>query len=222
MNTTHKKRIAMQIMIILLGALLLVSLAIPLITATFDSIGAIKYSDTGFKMLGFKFSLPAIDDNEFIIAILLLGFFAYLQLFLSLAIITIGIIEFFIKNEKLDKTAFILMIAGISLSFWYMIEGIIYSTMYQSMVWKTTASTSTWIAFLLCALSFIAYILCKYLIKEEYILPADHPNSNLNKNNTAMVRNSINNITLLKQYKELLDEGVITQEEFDEKKKTLI
>ena len=229
MDKTKIKQIIVQSTIILLGVLLLISLAFPLIKATYERNGTLlgysytyddTYTDTGFKMFDFKSSLPYVEEDAHILSIIL-GLFAYLQLFLSLAIIAIGITGFFIKNEKIGKAAFVVMIVGVSFSAWYMLEGILYSAIYPTMN-SSTASTVAWLSFLLCALPFTAYILCKYLIKNDIELPTDHPNSNLNKTQKPTVKSTMNSIALLKQYKELLDDGVITQEEFDEKKKGLI
>lgn len=234
MEKAKIKNSIIQSIIILMGILLLVSLAFPLIKATFTKIGDVyisgylredfpykeTYTDTGFNMLGFKSSVFYVDIDAHYVTVIL-GVFAYLQLFLSLGIITIGIIGSSIKNGKLEKAAYILMIVGVSFSAWYMIEGILYSAIYHKYNGSET-STGTWLAFLLCALSFTAYILCKYLIKDDYALPTDHTNNNLNKSQTPTTKSLMTNISLLKQYKELLGNGIITQEEFDEKKKELI
>ena len=115
MEKAKIKNTIIQSIIILMGILLLVSLAFPLIKATYtfyDSIFGYNYSydetytDTGFKMLDFKSSLPHVEEDAHILSIIL-GLFAYLQLFLSLAIIAIGITGFFIKNEKIGKVAFV-------------------------------------------------------------------------------------------------------------------
>ena len=70
--------------------------------------------------------------------------------------------------------------------------------------------------------------------KESIIVPAK-PNTPSNQavtsqppkpatatNNVAKQPSEANNIALLKEYKELLDNGVITQEEFEFKKKNIL
>lgn len=221
MDKTKIKHIVEQSIIILLGFLLLISLAFPLIKATYTDKYtyyqySLTYTDNGFKMFDFSSSVPYVDDEAHVLSVFL-GLFAYFQFFLSLGIIAIGITGFFIKNERLKKAAFILMIAGVSYSAWYMLEGILYSSIYPTMN-SSKASTVAWLAFIFCALTFTAYILCKYLIKDNDELPINH----LNKTQKPTTKSTMQSIALLKQYKELLDNGIITQEEFNEKKKELI
>lgn len=46
--------------------------------------------------------------------------------------------------------------------------------------------------------------------------------NSLNNNNEPKVQNTLSGAEEIKKYKELLDSGIITQEEFDEKKKQLL
>ncbi|MEG9430315.1 MAG: SHOCT domain-containing protein [Christensenellaceae bacterium] len=206
MDKTRLKHIFKQISVVLMGVLLLLSLALPLIKIT--SYGNVFYADTGFRLLTFKSNVPEVDNNAPTLSIFL-GLFAFFQLILSFALIATGIIGLFIENEKIEKANLISIIIGLLFSFWYMIEGILYSTIYTPTT-GYNATTTAWLSFVLCFLPFIAYLFCKYYVQNNDAL--------INDNRKAKT----NNLTLLKQYKELLDDGIITQEEFNEKKKELI
>lgn len=101
-----------------------------------------------------------------------------------------------------------------------MLEGIIYSAIYKENN-SSNASTTAWLSFLLCALAFVAYILGKYLIVDDTEYKTTE-NNNAARQPSVNVKSASNHIVLLKQYKEMLDQGIISQEEFDAKKKELL
>ena len=102
------------------------------------------------------------------------------------------------------------MIIAVSFSAWYLVEGMLYTKIMET-INGANVKTLTWLAFLFCALIFIAYILCEKLIKtsDEIIAGKNGEKRNLS------VKNIKNSIELIKQYKELLDSGIITEEEFE-------
>lgn len=95
--------------------------------------------------------------------------------------------------------------------------------------------TLAYLGFILGALLFVAYIVCSLMLKDDMARKetsrraSDVPiSATISYNSQDEKQQSdcltqVNNIAeALKQYKELLDCGIITQEEFDEKKKSIL
>lgn len=243
MDKTKNYKIIMQSAVILLGIFLLASLALPLIKIISPSYyysGAIYIVDTGFNLLSFSsvFSLFDFFKDSAQPLIIIFGILSVLQLLLSLSIIAMGFIGFFTENKKLEKTVFILMIIGIVFGLIYMLEGIIYNNLFSFHLQNDSRlaeydaenniiSSTAWLSFFLCALSFIMYIIFKIVKKRELLTVSNqveniNETQKFNKKKSTNINTTFNPIELLKQYKELLDMGTLTQEEFDIKKKELL
>lgn len=108
------------------------------------------------------------------------------------------------------------------------------SSGYGRIYYTTTTTTLSYIGLIIGVLLFTAYVVCTLLLKED---KAFKVNTDKNANTANEEIRSIkpraeqksDNITqakdiadALKQYKELLDSGIITQAEFDEKKKWIL
>lgn len=207
------------------------------------------FKDTGFSFLSFKSNLPYVNEYLSVIPIIC-GIFSIIQLLFSFALILVGICSLSIFNEKLQEVASSLMKVGISFSAFYMLEGFIYEAMHYDLLRNyienynntddsfynifsnlnesiynifNNFTTLGWLAFLCCGIVFIAYILCKILLKSDDSELETEDNSNIQRDIKckAIIAES-EKIEILKKYKALFDEGIITQEEFDSKRKDIL
>ena len=215
------KKVLIGSLVVLMGVMLIISLSFYINKAggsrywiNHDFYGT--YKDTGFSIMSFSSNLPFVERDASYVPIIL-GVFAYIQLFLGIATIIFGIMYIINDNYIWKKIIQNFMIIAVSFSAWYLVEGMLYTKIMET-INGANVKTLTWLAFLFCALIFIAYILCEKLIKtsDEIIAGKNGEKRNLS------VKNIKNSIELIKQYKELLDSGIITEEEFNEKKKSLL
>ncbi|MBR3804880.1 MAG: SHOCT domain-containing protein [Clostridia bacterium] len=132
----------------------------------------------------------------------------------------LGVLKFFFDNKIINKAVKILMIVGVSLTAWYMLEGIAFSSVLDNFGKWIRTSSSAFLSFILCALTFAGYIVFDKLYKvdgETTFVAVKEKGASVKSQKSQM-----SSIQLLKEYKDLLDAGVISQEEFDQKKKELL
>lgn len=169
----------------------------------------------------------------------------------ALVISVISFIRYLKNNGKFALPIIVIVIAACT-SVFYMIEGLVSLSILRSMsVYDIPLlHTASFVPLIVQVVLITAYILCLKLIPEKgqqidivntgvisETLNSEAPktsgeNETLNKKARKTsgksetvnreVINMENQIYFLKQYKELLDSGVITQEEYDEKKKELL
>lgn len=152
---------------------------------------------------------------------------------ISLVILLCGIasiifsILLFIKFESEKMFSNTIIIIAFITSVLYFVEGIIYLKFLQTFEsYSHMYTTLAYIPLIVQLVLFFIYILCKKLIPSslEYVTTQVQNRSN-EKNmleNNAKNNNTLFQLIVLEQCKKLLDSGVITQEEFDSKKKELL
>ena len=226
--------------------------------------GISTFADTGFSVMGFRTFF--IEDGGFEWATTLMGVFAILQLVVAVAALVLSVLALLVFK---GKTAY-----GICKSFiitcfcfliWYMIEGIVYSSIAGG--YYIGLTTLAYVPLIFGVLLFVAYFVCVKMLPEkplrkqagadgagqaapygaqpQYAVPAQPqqygapaqpqqygmpaqpqpavpaqpaPAPSVSTVGAEMAECA----KLLVKYKELLDQGVITQEEFDTLKAELL
>lgn len=183
----------------------LIALAYPLART---SIFTLKLVERGFTTLDFSSGL--LDDS----LCGLVGTFSWIQLLASIMFLTVNMVAMFRFNRKTaNKWALATIITCLILNVLYFIIGV-------SLVADAEAYTTlSYVALILSILFTTAYFVCKKVIKEDATFRKKSKESAEHKRE---VRQEADSVDLLVKYKKLLDEGVITQDEFDEKKKELL
>lgn len=226
MDKAKLKQIILNSITIFLGFLIVISLAFTVIkgvwyseSSSYNSEYNGVYKECGFTFLSFGTNMPYVEQDAGIVPILI-GLFSLIQLLVGIAVMSLGALKFFFEHKAINKAVKILMIVGVSLSAWYMLEGIAFSSVLANFGKWISTSTSAYLAFILCALAFAGYIVFNKIFKVDGEAVAVAV-----KEKGAIVKSQkkqMSSIQLLKEYKDLLDAGIITQEEFDEKKKELL
>lgn len=206
-----------------MALLTIVGLCFPLVVL--DLKGTIYFSvvsENGFDFFAFKskffyadYSLTAIMGGIINIIILFAG------------IVAVGLTVYgFIANarNKTTKVKIAVIIITLIASVIYMVEGLAFSPIAEEAhrYNKLTFCTMAYIPFIIVSISAIACILC------DIFIPVNDGKTKLDNKNgfVGKVDNGVDEmsgrIELLKKYKQLFDEGVITQEEFEEQKNKLL
>lgn len=120
------------------------------------------------------------------------------------------------------KAELAVVIIAIITAFLYMVEGIAMVSLWRG---GDGATTTAFVVFIIQALLLTAYFICRhYAETDENVssLSAVQTSVQTQYVKTAPKSNMANAATELTKYKQLLDMGAITQEEFDAKKKELL
>ena len=248
-----------------MGLVTLCGLAAALVSQNYYGIST--FADTGFSVMGFRTFF--IEDGGFEWATTLMGVFAILQLVVAVAALVLSVLALFVFK---GKTAY-----GICKSFiitcfcflcWYMIEGIVYSSIAGG--YYIGLTTLAYVPLIFGVLLFVAYFVCVKMLPEkplrkqegadgagqaapfgaqqQYAAPAQQYGSPAQQYGAQPQQYgmpaqpqsavpaqpapapSVSTVgaemaecaKLLVKYKELLDQGVITHEEFDTLKAELL
>lgn len=242
-----------------MGLVTLCGLAAALVSQNYYGIST--FADTGFSVMGFWTFF--IEDGGFEWATTLMGVFAILQLVVAVATLVLSVLALLVFK---GKTAY-----GICKSFiitcfcfliWYMIEGIVYSSIAGG--YYIGLTTLAYVPLIFGVLLFVAYFVCVKMLPEkplrkqagadgagqaaphgaqpQYAVPAQQYSASAQPQQYGMPAQpqsavpapapapSVSTVgaemaecaKLLVKYKELLDQGVITQEEFDTLKAELL
>ncbi|MCQ2388057.1 MAG: hypothetical protein MJ066_06425 [Clostridia bacterium] len=161
-------------------------------------------SVTGYNVLGEKWPK---DTSSISIFIIILKIFVILAIIVGALFLLLSIVSLWIKDYK--KYLDICMIWTVAFSCIYMILGIvgcgIFSTEYGLSV-----STEAFLPLIFTGILGIAYIVCGKVLSFEKSESSQGKMKEEDK------------IGLMLKYKELLNEKIITEEEFNEKKKELL
>lgn len=231
------KRLIISWIVFMLGLLTLLTLLIPLfkvddpmvndlITQGFMDITTLE---SGFTLLDFDGN----DGMHEIVAIIC-GVSSLLQILLSIHTMMFAVLCIFLFNNTTAKK----IMRGLAISCLlfiviYMIWGFIFNYLYKylwifddgrwglfsysnilKIAYETKTYTLAYIGLVVGIPLFVVYLVCDITLKEKAdiaqneILNCDILDSNI--------------IEILKKYKDLLDGGIITQEEFDKKKQTIL
>lgn len=139
----------------------------------------------------------------------------------------------FLCNQK-EIINRIIFIVGLFSMFSYALEGIIYKNIfcYGMDIETKYFATASFIPFIIGAVMVIAYYLClKFLPKNigvyrnnigVYRNNEKEAGNTVNESSTTDLSSEVSKIELLTKYKELNSQGILSDEEFDAKKKQLL
>lgn len=244
-----------------MGLVTLCGLAAALASWSYYEYGMSTFADTGFSVMGFRTFF--IEDGGFEWATTLMGVFAILQLVVAVAALVLSVLALFVFK---GKTAYSICKSFIITCFcflcWYMIEGIVYSSIAGG--YYIGLTTLAYVPLIFGVLLFVAYFVCVKMLPEkplrkqagadgagqaaphgaqpQYAVPAQQYSASAQPQQYGMPAQpqsavpapapapSVSTVgaemaecaKLLVKYKELLDQGVITQEEFDTLKAELL
>ena len=219
---------AKRVGFLLIGIMMLLTLSFNLLSV--DILGLGKYaSDSGFSLLGFSSDIMT-GNYEF--GATIIGIFSIFILIIAISTIVVAIMQIAFalmgREDRLsgitNKLEKVLVILCIVFSFWYLIEGVVYSaiakgefdTFYSGNTWYTVKCTTyAYLPFIFMALLVGGYYSTSYFANKQVETCV------VGKKKTN-VKNDMQKLELLKQYKVMLDNNIITQEEFEEKKKEIL
>ena len=221
------KRLIVGILACAVGLMTLLTLAIP-----FTRVSDLNLAESGFSLLDFSFDdIKGADDWMGSV----IGVLSLFQLLISLTTMVLSALSIFFFNENLRKRLLLgFTITCLAFTFLYMIIGIVavsvYDTYYLGYSVYFDTSTLAYLGFIFTLLLFVAFIVCDIVIKERSegsAAPAVRPLRSATQPvalSPEEIRSEhLKNVTdTLKQLKELLDAGILTQEEFDKKKKEVL
>lgn len=228
-NNFTFKRLIVGLLAFAVGLMTLLCLAIPLIRMPpeySEGLASSLTCETGFSLMDFNLnrlfaSVAAeeyLDDGGIVAAG---GALSIIQLLLSIATMIIACLTVFFTKNKVRRGLNIGLTVGcLIFNLVYMIIGIVAVKMFE---FYYPLETLAYLGFIFTALLFIAFIVCEAVLKEHAI-------SVQNKVLAPVAATAVHTENLsakeaaeaLKQYKELLDDGIITQQEFDKKKAEIL
>lgn len=187
-------------------------------------------TENGFTLMGFQ---SYIIQDSFVWAISLIGAFAILQLLVAIATLVLSVLALLVFK---GKTSYTICKAFVSTCFafliWYMIEGIVY-------ILIAGGSMLAYVPLIFGVLLFVAFFVCAQKVPEKllrrsvpygaygqpymgqpyYGAPVQPQQSAPQPAPQPSAADSMEEkVKLLTQYKQLLDSGILTQEEFDKLK----
>lgn len=115
------------------------------------------------------------------------------------------------KAQKLTLTEKIFVILNVVLSLIYMINGLNAKSTIEEQSTMYVVSTLAFVPFIIVAIFAIAYFMVSFVVKENFALSAK-----------AAKSNTVSAADELVKYKQLLDSGAITQDDYEAKKKELL
>lgn len=122
-------------------------------------------SDCGFTML--DLSSPFITES-FQGGAVAIGLLCYLQMFGSLALLALNVVGIFCLSRKLSGMLSMGgTIAALVLSFFYMLEGIIFTAVSNATYAYGEFYTVSYVPFILCTLCTAGYFVSRAMIKEQ-------------------------------------------------------
>lgn len=218
-----------------LFAYLACAFALGKINIAFDR-GKYNMSMTGFGFLSSS-NLSVFSEfaPEYASAGTGLGFICWITFLSGTAALIVGVLTMFMTNDRLmKKIRLITIIVCLIILLIYMICGIVLVSEMKKAILKELAEDlfsvkiSSFVPFMLCSIFAIAYfvypIIAKSKIESDVETDGLSPKSNVRQSGAPAKSHSstMEKITLLKEYKILLDSGIITEEEFNEKKKEIL
>ena len=230
--------------LVVLAALTMIAGMAMMVAYRFDSssytYSLVKHGMTGFDFMGFDRN-GVIFGSNFEWAVVLGGIICWLAFLAAIAVLVLGIVSMINKSAGFHKTVLIVgtVLLGV-FSFLYMLLGVITSVINITS-YNYEVLTEAYIPFMLIVNFMVPALIlfkvlpdggkkeriegssvageCDVIYAEDDYTAATPSVQSAPKNTVVEQRNKIE---VLKQYKELLDMGVISQEEFDAKKAELL
>lgn len=178
------------------------------------------YHDNGFNILDFKSDLIG-DSYEYGWIPKLLGAFNLIQLLACVVAIGLVILSFLVAKDKKRVINIIAIIIGVFFSLLYMIEGAVYTSKYNDLMEENYFETVSFVPLIIVAVAVVAYIAVAKLFVVGNTEEVKEVQKYAPTTTAAPVAKKVD-VEQIKQLKELLDMGAITQEEYDEKKKEIL
>ena len=176
------------------------------------------YSDTGFTWLSMGSDLIKIQPYTSIAFLL-----SFAELLCSFAMIALVCYAFFKGKEHLYKIVFIVSLISMAL---YMITGFVTPSIFDATYGEKISSVLTTYAYWPFIIGIILTVAYAVIVKK---MPDTASTASVSGSTSAQAAKKIfapvsesENIDNITKYKALLDQGIITQEEFDAKKKDLL
>ncbi len=239
MKSITIKKLFLSLLTIAIGITTLCALNLPIFTAN-------NVSECGFSLLDFNMREEDYILNKWLTIIM--GISANLQLLIGLATIIIPIVCFFILPERQSISASkIPIILCVIMNVIYSVEGILYSITLKKFFTelKYELYTSAYIGLIIIVLFLIFYIIFYYTIKDNKVINMNTLKKLFSNNELAIANYQPSNTgsakilpktnsttdkikqfdkmaELLNGYKVMVDNNIITQEEFEQKKKDLL
>ncbi|MBE7081362.1 MAG: hypothetical protein E7372_02240 [Clostridiales bacterium] len=248
MKNITARKIVLYSVALLSAIMLIVGLSF---SVTFLSLSGEKEGVSGFELLAFKFPeefrlfiISVCNDKAFIeFYEVFFGITSLLTLVLSIVSIGLMILAFFKFDKKKEEiTSIILLAVSLLVSIGYAVLPVFFNreislsikrlaeqmsgTGYDEIFKHMTTGTSAFISAIIQAVIFVGYIVCLIVFKEKKaskkgtIEKAKQKHRDLEVDKVFSFEYSI--IELLKEYKNLHNEGVITQEEYFNKKEEVL
>lgn len=228
MKNMSVKKIALCAISLTSALFMLVALAFPLVKTNGGFYGYDYYlfphAENGFQLLDFK-SLYMEGDYAF--GSIIIGITSYLQLLSAVSLMALSVVSFFIPSNKMYKICGIISIGvGVFFALTYMIFGIVYSAIINALFYEKLFYTLSYIPFIITSAFLAGYIVCGKLLSDKSLLNNENGQNKTisagGKEIDCGADREADKIELLKKYKDLLDCGVITNEEFEDKKSKLL
>ena len=220
---------------LVMGLFTLIALCFPLLKVStyIDGIIPATISENGFAFLDMK---SVFIPEDFQWGAVLSGTFCVLQLVAAVSAIVMAILAFFVFNAKASKILCkIFMIVCLCCHVTYLITGIVNASIPAAIgYWVqglgvldsdvTSGTTFAYIPLRLGGMIFAGYIVSSKVIKDGAV-PARRARPAAEESGQSAEGGAADAARIaeaLKTYKELLDAGIITQEEFDREKEKLL
>ena len=217
MKTWLSKKNVKSLFLMLLALITILSLLFTLVKVSVEEYGyeLYSYGESGFNLLAFDSDIVGTFWEDDYVAII--SIWPLLTLIIGVISFAFAFVTLFISNvsvaNKMQKVFSILCVIAITLT---MIDGIVFSTVL-GIEWSYSFSTFSYIPLIIGVLVYLAYLIVPSIVcKNEVVIEGKTTKA------VGSVKSQSSSIKLLKEYKELLDAGIISQEEFEEKKKTLL
>ncbi len=207
------------------GVFVLISLLFPLVSYKVNVFGY-NYGSVSENAYQFLRFYSVIVNKDWIIA--LIGSFTIMIITFSVLLIILNICSIFKFTDK-KILSFITIAVCFLFEIVYMLAGVIIVSKYKSN-YTTTSFIGLIVMFFIALVYIILVLVLKNIEKKQKRTEDILSDNNLNKKELFVDNYNVDNnesndervIALLNKYKSLLDNGVITQEEFNEKKQTLL
>ena len=171
--------------------------------------------DNGFVWMRFESNFFEADSDEELILMITAGSLSIIQLIIGVSVLSAVISNFLKGKDDANKKPIIWGIVSMSM---YALEGLIIKIIcnLENSYGAEYISTSSYVPLIIGVILVIGYNLTLMYLPDANFSSGGA----FSKNSSAL--NEASKTEALSKYKRLLDDGVITQEEFEAKKKQLL
>ncbi len=205
------KRVVENCLIIFIALMALLCLAFPLCYVSYKHINIrAPLSETGFQLLDFTSKIIQGQDYNWLI--IFMGIFNWIELIVTIILITISIVSLFMENSKRKKIQLIIFLIVLCFSILYLIESSIFINNVDVDHDDYSVTTLAWVSLLIIGILIVAYwIVRKFL-----------PDKEIEFKTELEVELEMKKVELLVKLNELYSADLLTKEEFEFKKKKIL